>query len=631
MKKHCELSDRECIQNKIAGLGEKSFRKSYYPEFQKAERFKALLDQSNDAIFLLSIPDGIFVDINYAVCEQLGYDRGSILKRSIYDVICDSADAIQSILWGKVSSIIFRSSLCGQTGNKVCYEINARKVYFGGKAYAIMVARNIEKRLLTERALRESEEKFRVLAETSSAVIYVYQGENLVYVNEAAERITGYSKDELLKMKFWDIIHPDYKELVKERGLARQSGGAVPSRYEIKFITKTGEERCAELDAGNITYMDKPAGVATFFDITERKRAEEKLLLTQFAVDSFTDSSIWLNAGGKIIYVNRNTCQKLGYTRDELLSMMIWDIDPNYAYDKYREKWEMLKKKGYINFESSHIRKDGISYPVEVSANYIKFEDCEYEVAFDRDITERKQKEKELSDTKAQVELYLDLMGHDINNINQIALGYLELADNVIKSGGKVGEQNIELIEKPIASLNNGSRLIDKVNKLRRLKAREIRLEQVDVREILAKVKDKYSHVVGRDITINYIPPAECLVMANELIEEIFINLVENSIKHTHKDKPLVIDIIQAIVCENGKEYFRISIDDNGPGISDEVKKKLFSRFSRGETKAKGKGLGLYLVKALVEDFQGRIWVEDRVAGDHSKGVKFVVMLPTSE
>ena len=90
----------------------------------------------------------------------------------------------------------------------------------------------------------------------------------------------------------------------------------------------------------------------------------------------------------------------------------------------------------------------------------------------------------------------------------------------------------------------------------------------------------------------------------------------------------MVIDVLQTTVCEDGKEYSRISIEDNGPGISDEVKEKLFARFSRGETKAKGKGLGLYLIKTLVEDFHGKVWVEDRVPGDHTKGAKFVVMLP---
>lgn len=107
-----------------------------------------------------------------------------------------------------------------------------------------------------------------------------------------------------------------------------------------------------------------------------------------------------------------------------------------------------------------------------------------------------------------------------------------------------------------------------------------------------------------------------------------FMNILENSIKHSPRDKPLVIDILQTRVCRGGIEYHRISIEDNGPGISDEFKDKLFTRFSRGKTKAKGKGLGLYIVKTLVENFNGEIWAEDRIKGDYTKGVRFVVMLP---
>ncbi|MGE5403280.1 MAG: sensor histidine kinase, partial [Candidatus Doudnabacteria bacterium] len=75
----------------------------------------------------------------------------------------------------------------------------------------------------------------------------------------------------------------------------------------------------------------------------------------------------------------------------------------------------------------------------------------------------------------------------------------------------------------------------------------------------------------------------------------------------------------------------RCTVEDNGPGVPDDLKPKLFHRFQRGKTKAHGKGLGLYLVRSLVESYEGKVWVEDRVKGDHSKGARFVVMLPAAE
>ena len=91
--------------------------------------------------------------------------------------------------------------------------------------------------------LRESEEKFRVLAETLPAGICLYAGEQIVYVNTAAADLLGYSEQECLQMRFWEWVHEDFRAMVRERGLARQRGENVPSRYECLHTTKNGEEQ----------------------------------------------------------------------------------------------------------------------------------------------------------------------------------------------------------------------------------------------------------------------------------------------------------------------------------------------------------------------------------------------------
>ena len=83
-------------------------------------------------------------------------------------------------------------------------------------------------------------------------------------------------------------------------------------------------------------------------------------------------------------------------------------------------------------------------------------------------------------------------------------------------------------------------------------------------------------------------------------------------------------------VFEDGREYYRTIVEDNGPGIPDDMKDRIFSRLLRGGTKASGAGLGTYLVRRLVEDYHGRVWAEDRLAGDHSQGARFVVLLPVA-
>jgi len=134
---------------------------------------------------------------------------------------------------------------------------------------------NITDRLEAEKALRESEEKFRVLAETAPAAIVVYQDEKIVYVNPAAVRLFGYGESELLRMKFWKWAHPETHAQIMDRGMARQRGEAVPVQYEHRFVNKKGEVGWVMVSAGCITYRGNPAGIATFIDITENKRSEE--------------------------------------------------------------------------------------------------------------------------------------------------------------------------------------------------------------------------------------------------------------------------------------------------------------------------------------------------------------------
>jgi signal transduction histidine kinase len=113
-------------------------------------------------------------------------------------------------------------------------------------------------------------------------------------------------------------------------------------------------------------------------------------------------------------------------------------------------------------------------------------------------------------------------------------------------------------------------------------------------------------------------------VSANELLKDVFSNIVDNSVKHSGGKDPLTITI-RASGAGRGLE---VSIEDNGPGIPDARKMEIFDRLSQGRMRALRTGLGLGLVKTLVESFGGHIRVEDRVKGDHSLGCRFIVLLP---
>jgi signal transduction histidine kinase len=244
------------------------------------------------------------------------------------------------------------------------------------------------------------------------------------------------------------------------------------------------------------------------------------------------------------------------------------------------------------------------------------------------DITERKIAENALHEEKMRSDIYLDLMGHDINNMNQIAMGYLELAHDKLKSDGRLDESESEFIERPLETLKSSSKLIDNVRKLRALQENKVTDELISIGEVLDDVKNEYSTMPGRNVTINLTGANGCSIKANKLLRDVFSNIVGNAIKHSNG--PLIINILVSEIEQADANYCRVSIDDNGPGIPDTKKKSIFDRFNKGQTHAKGSGLGLHLVKTLVEDFNGRIWVEDRVPGDYTKGSRFVLMLPKS-
>ena len=239
-----------------------------------------------------------------------------------------------------------------------------------------------------------------------------------------------------------------------------------------------------------------------------------------------------------------------------------------------------------------------------------------------RDRVQRSQAEKDLENAKNQAELYLDLMGHDINNMNQIGIGFLELALNTLD----LKDDARGLISKPLEALESSTKLIDNVRKLHRLKNDDRRFHMIDVGHVIREVIPNYSHVSNRDISISFSTDCICRVMANELLSDVFSNILGNAIKHS--TGPLSINIFLDKDSMNSNDYCKVIIEDNGPGIRDEIKNMLFLRFQRGNTKASGKGLGLFLVKTLIEDYNGLVWVEDRVPGHYNKGCKFVIMLP---
>jgi diguanylate cyclase (GGDEF)-like protein/PAS domain S-box-containing protein len=225
-------------------------------------------------------------------------------------------------------------------------------------------------------------------------IVWADEQARIVYANDAACRAYGYTKEELLGKTIIDIDHssraegwPDHWRMLREKGSAS---------FESTHQRKDGSIFPIEVFANFIKFEGRELIIGFYRDISERKQVEDKLLITQFVSDHAPDSIIWIDEQGRIVYVNEDACRERGYTREELLGMSIPDINPELPADVWADHWQRSRQKGTLTFETRHRRKDGSIFPVDVSANFVKFGDREIVVAYVRNITRRKKNEAEL-------------------------------------------------------------------------------------------------------------------------------------------------------------------------------------------------------------------------------------------
>ncbi|OPY25795.1 MAG: sensory histidine kinase CreC [Methanocella sp. PtaU1.Bin125] len=228
-------------------------------------------------------------------------------------------------------------------------------------------------------------------------------------------------------------------------------------------------------------------------------------------------------------------------------------------------------------------------------------------------------------DEKNRAELYVDVMGHDINNLNQAALASLEL----IRDDPGLTMEERESIDSAMAAVNGSAGIIDNVRKIQRINEEKLDVIPEDLDRLLQASIDEMPRPKGKNVVINYRPAQGRMVNGNPLLKEAFANLIGNAIKYSGDEVTIDVSIERAE--KTGRPYYDVIIADNGYGIPDDVKPRLFRRFQRGTTKARGKGLGLYIVRSLVEKLGGSVSVENRVPGDYRKGSKFIVSLPARE
>jgi PAS domain S-box-containing protein len=235
-----------------------------------------------------------------------------------------------------------------------------------------------------------------------------------------------------------------------------------------------------------------------------------------------------------------------------------------------------------------------------------------------------------LQEAKKEIELLNDLMFHDINNFNFATLNYIQM----IAGSKDVPAEHKMYLEKSLHLIRQTAELIENVKKLTKIGVMNTQdFVPIDLAQVLKKIVSGLENSFpGRSISVNMNLPESCNVLANNLVEELFVNLLSNSVKYD-PNQEIEIDISCEKVVEDGKNVWKVAISDRGNGIPDDKKSVLFQKYVRlkPDPKISGTGLGLSICRALTDKFGGRIWVEDRVPGKSELGARFCVMLPAAK
>jgi sigma-B regulation protein RsbU (phosphoserine phosphatase) len=214
-------------------------------------------------------------------------------------------------------------------------------------------------------------------------------------VNEAACRQLGYSESELLSLSVFDVNPELTQETFKEIWQKVLREGSLT--LESQHVTRTGKVIPIEVNCNYIEFEGKGYCCSFVRDISRRKNLEKNLRFSDVTIEKAPDTIVWVDSAARIRRVNNIASQRLGYSTEEILSMTVFDINPEFTPEKWQEYWDSLKKNKVLTIESRHKRKDGSFFPVEILQNYVEFEGEEFSCGFVRDITERKRAEEKLT------------------------------------------------------------------------------------------------------------------------------------------------------------------------------------------------------------------------------------------
>lgn len=246
-----------------------------------------------------------------------------------------------------------------------------------------------------------------------------------------------------------------------------------------------------------------------------------------------------------------------------------------------------------------------------------------------KDISKQTKAEKHLKQSLEKVEFFKDLLIHDMGNYLSNMMLSVELMQEMDGFHDK-SEQEKNLWKSIYKQIHRSSSLISNVRKLANLEINNESFQEINVKLVLEKAIISIKNVIKQQIEIvTQYPEGKISAIAGSLLYDAFYNILLNAAIHNQRI-PIKLKIIISRIKGEKEDLIKIEFKDNGMGIVDNRKESVFERDLHHDKSLGGLGIGLSIVKRIIYNYQGEIWVEDRVKGDHTQGCNFVILLKTA-
>jgi len=603
---------------------------------QSEERYRTVLDEMEEGYYEVDMA-GTFTFVNDAMTRILGYSRDELIGmnyktytpeedvKPIFEAYNRVYRTGEPLKWFPMAEIRKDGTrLLAEDSVLPLRNDKGEVIGFRG------VSRDVTHRKRAEEALKQSEERYRQLTENAGEAIFVIQDGVIKFINPKGAELSGYSIEELVSSPFVKFLHPNDSDMVADRYLKRLKGEPVPQIYDFRIIRKDGHIRWGELNAVPISWEDRPAVLCFMSDITERKEAEEALRQSEERyrdiLEKMEDSYFEIDLAGNLTFVNSSACRHLGYSREELIGMSYKGFTAEDYIKSVFQIFNEVYRTAMPNkgFHWKIIRKDGSPGFIDTLVAPLRNDQGEI-IRFSgvgRDITERRKMEEQLilTDRLASIGQLAAGIAHELNNPLTAVIGFSNL----------LLERDLSAdVKEDLETINREAmRAINIVKGLLAF-AREQRIEKamVDINSIIQRVLQLRSYeqrVSNIEVDARFAPALPQVMGNGAQLQQVFISIIvnaEQAMLEAHRRGKLTI------VTERVGNIVRVSFTDDGPGISPDNMKQLFTPFFTTKEVGKGTGLGLSICHGIVTEHGGKLYAES----EPGEGAAFVAELPISK